>query len=1097
MPVPDYDKTLVGRYIRAIENPDSIGFKNGRWYQSSRRGDDPNNRGFGIDVKYNKDAVKQTRGRKGFWLSEEEERALRNKHIDYSLGVVDRNTPKILKQPPSENKRAVAAGLIYRGDGKKTIIDNPTLRDTYYTGTDEDFQKAVADYYKQKGITERARKHSEFLKTNVSKPEEKPSWESFGKFTQRTFSDVGPLTAYKSWEDLSMREKAEMMKVAVRNGITDLGSIKAEYNEFAKGGPKSTGISGNAQKAMSYFMGKGLSRDQAAGLVGNLMRESTLNPTAVNKGSGAYGLAQWLGSRKKALFTRYGNAPTFDQQLDFIWHELNTTHKNGLRHLKNSKGFSDAASNAFGYYEFSAGPQGAVQAMNKSRQDGLGALNKGIRFASQLMGQPVPKQAWYKGTGNVQMPEMVAEIPVPEVEFMPSNPEVFFGYNDQGGSPVYPVSYQQPFITFDELPASATEAQKVDIRKLEEQERKRNLYNMMGFLGKMYGSLDNGNSKGETNIFDAIGNLTGYKPFHEFRKGGKKEGITDEEYYNRMERVAQENYRQWGFDSPTDALVHALNDNTYDYRGFYNENPDSSADADTHWPDTYKTVWHPTFSRESKYSGKMSDYNPKGLEGGSWIGDTFIPSWWQRDVKAMGGNLFGDGGDTKAGMPVTYYPAEDVMPVVADNMDKSIVLDDVVVTPSRKIPMQSDLFEGVTNQAANERADEFANRTSLTPGRFLGLMGVNIPLAAGALGATVAAPAVFDSTIAPLSDYVAGTKAGQTITGLLGNPYFNTAVEAGFAGHGLNHAINEGIDGWGDAAMTAMELTPLGELAKPVWNASKEGLQYTAKVVDNTARYVSPSYDLYRTIVETTPRTTPTLHGFSTSGLTESGFTYTGSPLFEFGQTIRTSPEKAYFMRAPKDIDILKLGNGRFRHEVVGNEILPSGEVNGKFVSYGEPWKEFALGKNYALYEFPVGPKRGPSLMATDWKGRPREHSVDEVYDYMQREKALNREFRKDIVELGIDKLKDAERIKAYRALKEEKYPELLEYYDTSIYGANQTVIPNEKWNFDKFLKTPFWKYSENPISGQVQKELMMRWPEAKPLETPTIEWADAIRTPR
>ena len=175
----------------------------------------------------------------------------------------------------------------------------------------------------------------------------------------------------------------------------------------------------------------------------------------------------------------------------------------------------------------------------------------------------------------------------------------------------------------------------------------------------------------------------------------------------------------------------------------------------------------------------------------------------------------------KGGEPVEYYDASEVMPIVADNMGKSIVLDEVEVTPDRRLPIQDTLFEGITNQAANERADEFANRTSLTPERFLGLMGANIPLAAGALGATVAVPALFDSTIAPLSDYVAGTKAGQAVTGLLGNPYFNTAVEAGFAGHGLNHIVNDGVDGWGDAAMTALEMTPLGRLAKPVWNVVK------------------------------------------------------------------------------------------------------------------------------------------------------------------------------------------------------------------------------------------------------------------------------------
>jgi len=356
-------------------------------------------------------------------------------------------------------------------------------------------------------------------------------------------------------------------------------------------------------------------------------------------------------------------------------------------------------------------------------------------------------------------------------------------------------------------------------------------------------------------------------------------------------------------------------------------------------------------------------------------------------------------------------------------------------------------------------------------------------------------PAIAASALLPLAGEAF---AGSTIAGVPATTWANTALTAGFAGHGLNHAINEGINGWGDAAMTALEVAPLGRLARPMWNASKEGLQYAAKAADNAARYISPSYDLYRTIGETTPRTTPTLHSFYSGDLTGSGFVenvYTGSPLFEFGQTVKTSPEKAYFMRAPKDVDVLKLANGKFRHEVVGNEILPSGEVNGKFVSYGEPWQEFALGENSALYEFPVGPRRGPSLMATDWKGRPQKYSVDEVYDYMQQEEALRKELATIKETMGDDFLKQYSTIK--RNLINEKYPTLKEYIDTSIYGANQTVIPNERWNFDKFLKTPFWKYSENPISGQVQKELMMRWPEAKPLETPTIELAEAARTPQ
>lgn len=116
--------------------------------------------------------------------------------------------------------------------------------------------------------------------------------------------------------------------------------------------------------------------------------------------------------------------------------------------------------------------------------------------------------------------------------------------------------------------------------------------------------------------------------YNTFAEGGPKEtkGLSDKEYYKIMERVAEENYSKWGMKSPEEALMHVLNDNTYDYRGYYSKYPNSRVNADTHWPDEFKTVYHPTFSEESIYSGKKSKFNPEGIIGGHWEGDRFIPS---------------------------------------------------------------------------------------------------------------------------------------------------------------------------------------------------------------------------------------------------------------------------------------------------------------------------------------------------------------------------------------------------------------------------------------------------------------------------------------
>ena len=140
----------------------------------------------------------------------------------------------------------------------------------------------------------------------------------------------------------------------------------------------------DAQKAVNFFMKKGLSRESASGLVGNLIRESRLQPNAINKYSKAYGIAQWLGDRKTKLFAKYGNNPTFEQQLQYVWDELNTTHTKGLQKLKESKTTEEAARNAFGYYEFSVGPEGAVLAMNKYGQNGKKSLNEGVQYANEL-----------------------------------------------------------------------------------------------------------------------------------------------------------------------------------------------------------------------------------------------------------------------------------------------------------------------------------------------------------------------------------------------------------------------------------------------------------------------------------------------------------------------------------------------------------------------------------------------------------------------------------------------------------------------------------------------------------------------------------------
>lgn len=78
------------------------------------------------------------------------------------------------------------------------------------------------------------------------------------------------------------------------------------YNSLQGSEANSDLISPNAKTAFEFFRGKGLSPEMSSGITGRLMAESYegLNPDARNRlgrGMGAYGIAQWRGSRMQDL----------------------------------------------------------------------------------------------------------------------------------------------------------------------------------------------------------------------------------------------------------------------------------------------------------------------------------------------------------------------------------------------------------------------------------------------------------------------------------------------------------------------------------------------------------------------------------------------------------------------------------------------------------------------------------------------------------------------------------------------------------------------------------------------------------------------------
>lgn len=124
--------------------------------------------------------------------------------------------------------------------------------------------------------------------------------------------------------------------------------------------PTDAGGTGRAKQAMDYFIGKGLTPAQAAGIVGNLQAESgpNLRMDVVGDGGKAMGIAQWHPDRRRN-FERFKGKPfaksTFRDQLDFIWWEFQNTERNAYRKLRGATSAEQAAAIIDQYYERSSG----------------------------------------------------------------------------------------------------------------------------------------------------------------------------------------------------------------------------------------------------------------------------------------------------------------------------------------------------------------------------------------------------------------------------------------------------------------------------------------------------------------------------------------------------------------------------------------------------------------------------------------------------------------------------------------------------------------------------------------------------------------------
>lgn len=96
-------------------------------------------------------------------------------------------------------------------------------------------------------------------------------------------------------------------------------------------------------QAREFFRGKGLSEAETAGILANMNAESGFNPNISGDGGSSYGLFQHHDERMRRLFAFSGtDKPSAQQQLDFAWHELQTSERNTLDRMR-GRSASDAA----------------------------------------------------------------------------------------------------------------------------------------------------------------------------------------------------------------------------------------------------------------------------------------------------------------------------------------------------------------------------------------------------------------------------------------------------------------------------------------------------------------------------------------------------------------------------------------------------------------------------------------------------------------------------------------------------------------------------------------------------------------------------------
>jgi hypothetical protein len=203
---------------------------------------------------------------------------------------------------------------------------------------------------------------------------------------------------------------------------------------FSYADPPAAGNDPQSQ-ALQFFRNKGLTPEQAAGVVRRLNLESRIGTEAFNPaggGQGAYGIAQWRGPRQQALLAS-PDPHSLQGQLNFAWNELQGPESKTLDQLRQTKTAQQAydvwtssyerpgpTKEALGWREAAAGPAGGAGA--PTTPSGAQRPSGGLldAFLGSLLAQPEPAKP---ATPPSLLDQFLDQLKTPESLKTPKSPK--------------------------------------------------------------------------------------------------------------------------------------------------------------------------------------------------------------------------------------------------------------------------------------------------------------------------------------------------------------------------------------------------------------------------------------------------------------------------------------------------------------------------------------------------------------------------------------------------------------------------------------------------------------------------------------------------